>query len=76
LLQNWKENSLIIILTPNPIILVSNNYLEIKMNGCWSFKDPDPGSGMSKKSRSGSGMNIPDHISERLETIFWGLKIL
>jgi hypothetical protein len=24
-----------------------------------------------KKSRSGSGMNIPDQISESLETIFW-----
>ena len=31
----------------------------------------NPGSGMGKKSRSGSGMNIPDHISENLETIFW-----
>jgi hypothetical protein len=32
---------------------------------------------MGKKSRSGSGsgMNIPDHISESLETIF-GVKIL
>jgi hypothetical protein len=30
---------------------------------------------MDKKSRSGSGMNIPYHISEILETIFW-LKIL
>jgi hypothetical protein len=30
---------------------------------------------MGKKSRSGSRMNIPDHISESLETIF-GLKIL
>jgi hypothetical protein len=36
----------------------------------------DPGSGMGKKSRSGSGMgNIPDHIFESLETIFW-IKIL
>jgi hypothetical protein len=26
---------------------------------------------MSKKSRSRSGMNIPDHIFESLETIFW-----
>jgi hypothetical protein len=26
-----------------------------------------PGSGMGKKSKSGSGMHIPDHISERLE---------
>ncbi len=31
---------------------------------------------MGKRSRSGSGMNIPDHISESLETIFFGLKIL
>jgi hypothetical protein len=30
---------------------------------------------MDKKSRSGSGMNIRDHISESLETIFW-VKIL
>jgi hypothetical protein len=33
-----------------------------------------PGSGMGKKSRSGSGirmgMNIPDHISESLKAIF------
>jgi hypothetical protein len=29
-----------------------------------------PGSGMGKKSRSRSGMNIPDHISESLETSF------
>jgi hypothetical protein len=30
---------------------------------------------MSKKSRSESVLNIPDHISESLETIFW-IKIL
>jgi len=30
---------------------------------------------MGKRSRSGSGMNIPDPISESLKTIF-GLKIL
>jgi hypothetical protein len=34
-----------------------------------SAADPDPGSGMGKKS--GSGMNNLDHISESLETIFW-----
>jgi hypothetical protein len=28
------------------------------------FLSLDPGSGMGKKSRSGSGMNIPAHISE------------
>jgi hypothetical protein len=26
---------------------------------------------MGEKSRSGSGMNIQDHILESLETIFW-----
>jgi hypothetical protein len=35
----------------------------------------DPGSGMGKKSRSGSGMNVPDHIPESLETFSW-VKIL
>jgi hypothetical protein len=34
-----------------------------------------PGSGSGKKSRSGSRINIPDHISESFETVFW-LKIL
>jgi hypothetical protein len=29
---------------------------------------------MIKKSRSGSGMNVPDHISESLQTIFWDKK--
>jgi hypothetical protein len=45
----------------------------------YSVVDPDPepgaflihGSGMGKKSRSGSGMNNLDHISDSLETIFW-----
>jgi hypothetical protein len=43
-----------------------------------SVADPDPrsgtfltpGSGIGKKSRYGSGMNIPDHISESLDSIF------
>jgi hypothetical protein len=26
---------------------------------------------MGKQSGSGCGMNNPDHISERIETIFW-----
>jgi hypothetical protein len=30
---------------------------------------------MGRKSRSGSGMNTQDHISENLKTIFW-VKIL
>jgi hypothetical protein len=50
---------------------------------CAFCRDADPGSGavltpgfgMGKKQDpnpgSGSGMNIPDHISESLETIFW-----
>ncbi len=36
-----------------------------------------PGSGLRKKSISGSGVNNPDHISESLEIIFFGgVKIL
>ncbi len=34
-----------------------------------------PGSGMGKKSGSGSGMNQPDHIYESSETVLW-VKIL
>jgi hypothetical protein len=30
---------------------------------------------MGKKSRSGSGMNIPDNISESFEIIFWVLTL-
>jgi hypothetical protein len=30
-----------------------------------------PGSGTGQKSRSGSGMNIQDHISESSDTILW-----
>jgi hypothetical protein len=47
-------------------------------------KNQDPGSGinipdpqhcgMGKKSGSESGMINPDHISESLENIFWGLN--
>jgi hypothetical protein len=36
-----------------------------------AFLTLDPVSGMGKTSRSGSGRNIPDHIFESLETIFW-----
>jgi hypothetical protein len=41
-----------------------------------SVADPDQGSCASFTSGSGTskkstGMNIPDHISESLETIFW-----
>ncbi len=42
----------------------------------FSVADADPaGSGLGKKSRSGSGINISDHISESSETIVW-VKIL
>jgi hypothetical protein len=34
-----------------------------------------PGSGIGKKSGSGSGMNNPDNVFESLETNFW-VKIL
>ncbi len=51
---------------------------------CGSVADPypgfgaflTPGSGMGKKSGSGSGMNNPDHISESLRNNFLGLKYL
>jgi hypothetical protein len=37
----------------------------------------DPGSDAFLAPGSGSGMNIPDHIYESLETtVFFGLKIL
>jgi hypothetical protein len=41
------------------------------------FLPLDPGSAMGKNQDPdpGSGMNIPDHISESLELIFW-IKIL
>ncbi len=39
------------------------------------FWTQDPGSWMGKKSRSGSGINVPDLISESLEKHFW-VKIL
>jgi hypothetical protein len=63
--------------------LYSGLYLSVTVNKIpihfSSGADPDPGSGafltpgsgLGKKSRSGSGMNIPDLISESLETIFW-----
>jgi hypothetical protein len=39
------------------------------------LRDPDPGSGAFLTPGSGSGMRIPDQISQSLETIFW-VKIL
>jgi hypothetical protein len=61
-----------------------DHFLKRQTKFC-SVADPDPGSGafltqgsgsaMNKNPEPGSGMNIPDHISESLETIF-GLKLL
>jgi hypothetical protein len=46
----------------------------IRIPGSGAFFTPGSGIRDGKKSRSGSGMNIPDHISESLETTFFGLK--
>ncbi len=46
--------------------------LRIRIRDPVPFLPLDPGSGMGKKSGSGSGMNNPDHISESLETIVLG----
>jgi hypothetical protein len=49
-----------------------------------SVADPNPGSGASLTpgsgirdggKKSGSGMNIPDHFSESLETVFMAKKL-
>jgi hypothetical protein len=39
------------------------------------FRTPGSGIWIRDRKKTGSGMNIPNHISESLETIF-GLKIL
>jgi hypothetical protein len=51
--------------------------LRIQIRDPVPFWPLDPGSGMGKKQDPDpeSGMNIPDHISESLETIFW-FKVL
>ncbi len=51
-------------------ILVS--VLRIRIRDPVPFWPLDPGSGMGKKSGSGSGMNNPDQVSESLKIIFWG----
>jgi hypothetical protein len=55
------------------ILLNINSLGIVQDSGSGAFLTP--GSGMGKKSGSGSGMNIPDHISEGLQTIF-RVKIL
>jgi len=44
---------------------------ELQVHTLSTASVPDPGSGMGEKSRSGSGMHIPDHIPKSLEKIFW-----
>jgi hypothetical protein len=44
--------------------------LRIRIRDAVPFWPLDAGSGMGKKSRSGSGMNIPDHVAESAETLF------
>ncbi len=55
------------------LYLIPQSVLRIQIRDPVPFWNLDPG--CVKKSRSGSRMNIPDHISESLETIFW-VKIL
>ncbi len=45
--------------------------LRIRIRGPFWPLNPGFGTGMDKKSTPESGMNIPDNISESLETIFW-----
>jgi hypothetical protein len=54
-------------------LLNSFQVFRIRDSGSGAFLTPGSGMG-KKKSGSGSGMNNQDHISESLETIFWGLK--
>jgi hypothetical protein len=64
------------------MLAVQSQFVNVRMLRT-SVADPDPGngafltpaSGRGKKSGSRYMMNIPDHISESFETIFW-LKIL
>jgi hypothetical protein len=57
---------LFVLLHPNEMWDVWLEMPSFESDKC-NVADPDPGCGMGKKSRSGSGMNIP----ESLETIFW-----
>jgi hypothetical protein len=49
--------------------------LRIRIRDPVPFWPLDPGWVKNQDPRSGSGMNITDHISESFETIFW-VKIL
>jgi hypothetical protein len=50
------------------LISVADSDPWVRDPGWVKNQEPDPGSGY--------GMNNPDHISESLETFFWGLKYL
>ncbi len=54
-------------------ILIWVRYISTPRSRIRDGKNADPGSGMEKKS--GSGMYLPDHFSESLETVF-RVKIL
>jgi hypothetical protein len=82
----------VVILTPEDVnnpytdtILIPRSGISRKFPvlriGIWDlvsgvFLPLDPESGIGKKSRSGSGKNIQDHISESLERVFWVKKYL
>jgi hypothetical protein len=61
-------------MTNTTALLMAKRVLQPVHPGSDAFLTLDPGSGMGKKSESLSGfvINNPDHISESLETIFWG----
>jgi hypothetical protein len=64
--------------SPAPSPALHRSLYSVADPGSGAFFLPlDPGSGIGKKTGSGSGMNNPDHISESLETNFLGwVKIL
>ncbi len=80
-----RENVAYTVQQTERTVCEGNNWLNIpqnqrnreKMSLATSVADPGSGafftrrSWMGEKSRSGSGMLIPDHIYESLETIVW-----
>jgi hypothetical protein len=85
LLYNWLANKTTVkehfVFMFNNEILVDVHFKVILLSCCGiillriRIRDPVPfwprNLGWVKKSRSGSGMNISDHIFDSLETIFW-----
>ena len=66
----WKKFFL-----PSFIKFYNFSVVQIQIQDLVPFWPLDPGSGIGKKSGSGSGKNNPDHISESIKT-FFGVKIL